>query len=72
MPQGPGTKAVTLRTDHDLRRALDELERLWGADPYSAEWHQCNMLAEAVEAYEVATHPVWLPKMEERHANASK
>lgn len=71
-PQAPDTKPVALRTDHDLHSALDELERLWGAEPYSRDWHQANMLAEAIEGYEVATSPVWVPKMEERHADSGK
>jgi len=41
-----------LRTDDDHREALKEIERLWGAEPGTADGDKFDVLATLVEAYE--------------------
>lgn len=45
-------------TDADHREALAEIERLWGADPSSADGARLDALATLVEAYEEKAWPL--------------
>lgn len=45
-------------TEADHRDALVEIERLWGADPQSADGAKLDALATLVEAYEEKVWPV--------------
>jgi len=47
-----------IRSDEDHRAALDEIDRLWGADPETPEGARLEILLTLVEAYEEANHPM--------------
>jgi HTH-type transcriptional regulator / antitoxin HigA len=47
-----------IRTDGDHAEALAEIERLWGADPGSAEGDKLDVLATLVERYEEDRWPI--------------
>ncbi len=46
-----------IRSDEDHAAALDAIDRLWGADPDSAEGSALEILLTLVDAYEEANHP---------------
>src|SRR5438270_8069680 len=47
-----------IRNDPDYRAALEEIERLWDAEPGTAEGDHVEVLATLVEAYEASHHPI--------------
>ncbi|MBK1837862.1 helix-turn-helix domain-containing protein [Azospirillum sp. YIM B02556] len=47
-----------IRSDEDHAAALEEIERLWGADPDTADGARLEILMMLVEAYEEANHPI--------------
>lgn len=47
-----------IRTDDDYEAALGEIERLWGAEPGSAEGDRLDVLATLVEGYEDKRWPI--------------
>jgi len=47
-----------IRNDPDYRAALEEIERLWDAEPGTAEGDHVEVLATLVEAYETSHHPI--------------
>lgn len=47
-----------IRSDEDHAAALEEIERLWGADPDTADGAQLEILMMLVDAYEEANHPI--------------
>ncbi len=47
-----------IRNDQDHAAALDEIERLWGADPDSEAGERLEVLLTLVDAYEEAHHAV--------------
>lgn len=47
-----------IRSDEDHARALDEIDRLWGADPATPEGARLEILFMLVDAYETAHHPM--------------
>jgi len=47
-----------IRSDEDHRAALDEIDRLWGADPDTPDGARLEILLTLVEAYEDANHPM--------------
>ena len=47
-----------IRTDEDHIVALQEIERLWGAEPGSAEGDKLDVLATLVERYEESRFPL--------------
>lgn len=47
-----------LRSDEDHAAALEEIERLWGADPDTADGARLEILMMLVDAYEEANHPI--------------
>jgi HTH-type transcriptional regulator/antitoxin HigA len=47
-----------IRTDDDHRRALAEIEQLWGADVGTPEGDKLDMLVTLLEAYEERRWPV--------------
>jgi HTH-type transcriptional regulator/antitoxin HigA len=47
-----------IRSDADHAAALEEMERLWGAPPGSAERDRLDILATLVDAYEQRHHPM--------------
>lgn len=47
-----------IRTDDDHTAALEEIDRLWGADPDTADGARLEILLTLVDAYEEAHHPI--------------
>jgi HTH-type transcriptional regulator / antitoxin HigA len=47
-----------IRTEEDLKSALREIDRLWGASQGTPEGDKLDVLATLVEAYENEHHPV--------------
>ncbi|HYF87890.1 helix-turn-helix domain-containing protein [Azospirillum sp.] len=47
-----------IRSDEDHAAALEEIERLWGADPDTADGARLEILMMLVDAYEEANHPI--------------
>ena len=50
-----------IRTDDEHRAALDEVERLWNAEPASSEGDYVEVLTTLIEAYEAKRHPIPAP-----------
>src|SRR5579872_3645387 len=50
-----------LRTEHDLERALQRIEALWGAPSKSSKGDELDVLAALVEAYERKHYPIAFP-----------
>jgi HTH-type transcriptional regulator / antitoxin HigA len=50
-----------IRTEADYRTALKEVERLWDAEPGTAEGDQVEVLSILIEAYEEKYHPIPAP-----------
>ncbi|HJU18219.1 MAG TPA: helix-turn-helix domain-containing protein [Stellaceae bacterium] len=50
-----------IRTEADYRAALQEVERLWEAEPGTPEGDQVEVLAALIEAYEARHHPIPAP-----------
>jgi HTH-type transcriptional regulator/antitoxin HigA len=50
-----------IRTDADHQDALEEIERLWDAEPGTPEGDRLEVLMTLVEAYEDEHHPIPLP-----------
>ncbi|ANC91852.1 helix-turn-helix domain-containing protein [Azospirillum humicireducens] len=47
-----------IRSDEDHATALEEIERLWGADPDTDDGARLEILMMLVDAYEEANHPI--------------
>ncbi|CAO3407217.1 helix-turn-helix domain-containing protein [Azospirillum largimobile] len=47
-----------IRSDEDHAASLEEIERLWGADPDTADGARLEILMMLAEAYEEANHPI--------------
>jgi HTH-type transcriptional regulator / antitoxin HigA len=47
-----------IRSDDDHAAALEEIDRLWGADPDTVEGARLEVLLTLVDAYEEAHHPM--------------
>jgi len=47
-----------IRTEADYRAALTEVERLWDAEPGTAEGDHVEVLSTLVEVYETSHHPI--------------
>lgn len=47
-----------IRSDEDHAGALEEIDRLWGADPDTVEGARLEILLTLVDAYEDAHHPM--------------
>ena len=47
-----------IRTDEDHAAALEEIDRLWGADPDTSDGARLEILLTLVYAYEEAHHPM--------------
>ena len=54
-------KLRPIRTEEDHRAALEEIERLWGAEPGSPDEDFLDVLTTLVEAYEAHHHPISPP-----------
>jgi HTH-type transcriptional regulator/antitoxin HigA len=50
-----------IRTKADYRAALKEAERLWDADPGTADGDRVEVLVTLIEAYETRHHPIPAP-----------
>jgi HTH-type transcriptional regulator/antitoxin HigA len=50
-----------IRTETDYRAALDEVERLWEAEPGTLEGDSVEVLSTLIEAYEAVHHPIAPP-----------
>jgi HTH-type transcriptional regulator/antitoxin HigA len=50
-----------IRNDHDHARALEQIERLWGADAGTPEADLLEVLVTLVNAYEARHHAIELP-----------
>jgi len=50
-----------IRTKADYRAALNEVERLWNADPGTPEGDRVDVLVTLIEAYEAKHHPIPAP-----------
>jgi HTH-type transcriptional regulator / antitoxin HigA len=50
-----------IRTKADHRSALKEVERLWGADPGTADGDRVDVLVTLIEAYEAKHFPIDQP-----------
>jgi HTH-type transcriptional regulator / antitoxin HigA len=50
-----------IRTEADYRTALKDVERLWDAEPGTAEGDQVEVLSILIEAYEEKYHPIPAP-----------
>jgi HTH-type transcriptional regulator/antitoxin HigA len=50
-----------LRTEADYRAALEEVERLWEAEPGTPEGDRVEVLVTLIEAYEAKHHPIPAP-----------
>lgn len=55
------TKIKPIRTDADHRKALKEINRLWGSKPRTADGDRFEILAILVEAYEREHFPIAPP-----------
>ena len=51
-----------IRNEADLRAALDEVERLWAAEPGTPEGDYVDVLTTLIEAYEAKSHPIAAPE----------
>ena len=51
-----------IKTEADHRAAVDEIEKLMGAEPGSEAFGQLERLAKLVDAYEAKTHPIAAPE----------
>ena len=49
---------LPIKTEKDHVRALAEVERLWAAEPGSAEADRLDVLTTLIEAYEEKNHPI--------------
>src|SRR5207245_2601226 len=47
-----------IRNDADYRAALEEIERVWEAEPGTSEGDHVEVLSTLVEVYEASHHPV--------------
>ena len=47
-----------IRSEADYERALEEVERLWGANGGTREGDRLDVLATLIDAYEAAHHPM--------------
>lgn len=47
-----------IKTQTDYEAALEEIDRLWGADPGSPQGEKLDVLITLVEAYEEHHHPI--------------
>ena len=54
-------KLKPIRTEADYRRALVEVERIWGAKVGTPEGDRLDILATLIDAYEAEHHPIDLP-----------
>ena len=50
-----------IRTDADYRAALEDAERLWNAEPGTADGDCVEVLSTLIEAYEAWHHPIPAP-----------
>jgi HTH-type transcriptional regulator/antitoxin HigA len=50
-----------IRTEVDYHAALKEVERLWDAEPGTAEGDQVEVLSTLIEVYEEKHHPIPTP-----------
>jgi HTH-type transcriptional regulator/antitoxin HigA len=50
-----------IRTEADYRAALQEVERLWEAEPGTPEGDRVEVLTTLIEAYEARHHPIPMP-----------
>jgi HTH-type transcriptional regulator/antitoxin HigA len=50
-----------IRNDADYRAALEEIERVWDAEPGTAEGDYVEVLSTLAEAYEGSHHPIPAP-----------
>ncbi len=50
-----------IRTDADHRAALEEVERLWEAEPGTPEGDRVEVLATLIEVYEAKHYPIPAP-----------
>ncbi|MBD2533395.1 transcriptional regulator [Nostoc flagelliforme FACHB-838] len=55
-------KPRPIRTEADYRAALDEIERLFDAEPNTPECNLLEVLTTLVEAYEQQHHPIVAPE----------
>ncbi|MBW4456864.1 MAG: transcriptional regulator [Nostoc indistinguendum CM1-VF10] len=55
-------KPRPIRTEADYRAALDEIERLFDAEPNTPECDLLEVLTTLVEAYEQQHHPIVAPE----------
>lgn len=55
-------KLHPIRTEADYRAALDEIERLFDAEPNTPECDLLEVLTTLVEAYEQQHHPIVAPE----------
>jgi HTH-type transcriptional regulator/antitoxin HigA len=50
-----------IRSEADYGAALNEVERVWGADPGTAEGDRVEVLSTLIEAYEARYYPIPAP-----------
>ncbi|MEC4818414.1 MAG: transcriptional regulator [Scytonema sp. PMC 1069.18] len=50
-----------IKTETDYRAALDEIEKLFDAEPDTPEFHRLDILTTLVEAYEQQHYPIEIP-----------
>jgi HTH-type transcriptional regulator / antitoxin HigA len=50
-----------IRSEADYRTALNEVERLWTAEPGSPDGDRVEVLVTLIEAYEARRHPIPAP-----------
>ncbi|MGB7985692.1 MAG: hypothetical protein WCF54_11065 [Terracidiphilus sp.] len=57
-----------IQTDADHQVALQEIERLWGAEEGTADGDRLESIVTLAEAYEEARFPMDLPEQNEQEA----
>jgi HTH-type transcriptional regulator / antitoxin HigA len=50
-----------IKTDADYQAVLEEVERLWAADPGTPDGDRVEVLTTLIEAYETEHHPISAP-----------
>lgn len=53
-----GSELTPIRSEADYQKALDEVERLWGAKSGTSEGDRLDVLATLIDAYESQRYPM--------------
>ncbi len=60
-----------IRSEADYEAALEEVERLWGAELGTLQGDRLNILATLIDAYEGEHHPIGPPDSKSRIKRAA-